>query len=581
MPPAAFVRIRPLSLIGNGRPSCWCIAALLALAVGGSGPRAGAKASEWKDLQGASFRGEPVEVLGPFGLFKTGVFTGRRMLLRGLTPEDSRRLYQEIAHRAPRAARWADARGEATADAVGRVLWIRDKQLVPADLTTLPEPELLVVLYGSHNDGESWQLVNNYISVHERFARLFAGRVTTVFMGVRHSEAEHRRIATVSNMPWLVADLRAEASMHLLARYAPAEGTLLLLLSREGVPLLSTTPTDIGGVKQFADGLADLLWLMNPANPRTWKDRLQYEAAVRPLAFAHGHGAPRLIGDPLRIDALQQRQVERIDAKIDVAADGQITQVALQPSSVLPDALRAPLADGLRHAVYLPAIDNGVAVAGTADYSLVVPPLDRQVALENLWLSGDVRTELPIKSWLVLKPVKVEEQNFFQVERTDENGMVIAKAFKVSENKVSRSMQQDAFKTDWFAETGAAAVHPHEGDRQSINENVLGWRRVVPKDGLVDFNEGPANTDYSIGYAWTEFESPADIDAWLGLGSDDGVKVWLNGDLIDDKWIQRPSRLDDDIVPLRLKKGPNQLLIKIQNATGAWSFITRIRVRER
>jgi hypothetical protein len=87
--------------------------------------------------------------------------------------------------------------------------------------------------------------------------------------------------------------------------------------------------------------------------------------------------------------------------------------------------------------------------------------------------------------------------------------------------------------------------------------------------------------DYTVGYAWAEFESPADTDAWLGLGSDDGVKIWLNGTLVLDKWIRRPSRVDEDVVPLRLRKGPNRMLVKIQNITGEWSFIYRLRLRPR
>jgi hypothetical protein len=63
------------------------------------------------------------------------------------------------------------------------------------------------------------------------------------------------------------------------------------------------------------------------------------------------------------------------------------------------------------------------------------------------------------------------------------------------------------------------------------------------------------------------------------LGSDDGVKIWLNGELVHDKWVRRPSRIDDDVVPLRLRQGANQILIKIQNATIHWSYIYRLRLR--
>jgi hypothetical protein len=37
------------------------------------------------------------------------------------------------------------------------------------------------------------------------------------------------------------------------------------------------------------------------------------------------------------------------------------------------------------------------------------------------------------------------------------------------------------------------------------------------------------------------------MDAWLGIGSDDGLKIWFNGELVHDKWIRRMSRIDDDV----------------------------------
>ncbi len=125
-------------------------------------------------------------------------------------------------------------------------------------------------------------------------------------------------------------------------------------------------------------------------------------------------------------------------------------------------------------------------------------------------------------------------------------------------------------------------MQPKEGDKQEIEGNKLKWKRMVPRDGgLVDFLDGasPGSFDYCIGYAWTEIEVPADTEAWLGIGSDDGLRIWLNGELVSDRWVQRSSRLDDDVVPLRLKKGANQFLIKIQNEKIHWSFTARLRVK--
>ncbi len=534
-----------------------------------------AKPSAWQDLAGAKFRGEPVEVLGPLALFKTSSTSGRRVLMRGLAPEDILRFHREIASRPARAARWADAKGAATSDLIGHVLRVENQELVPADLSSLPEPELLLAIYGSHNDGESWAMIRSFTAVFERAQRVYPGKLGAVFYGVRHSEAEHRRITTVTSMPWLVANFRDQNSMSFLRRYRPEEGAYLMLFSRDGVPLFSTQASDLQAIQTFADKLTKLLGQLDPNNPRSWPDRWHYLSLTRPVDFAQTTAGPLLIGDPFQPDGLRQRGVSRVDARLAVAADGEITSVELLPSSEMPEAMRTPLVDALRkQAGVLPAIERGTAVASVFDYRLIVPPENRALSADTSWLNGEAQHDLPLASWLVLKPIRVEGKYFMDVEKVAEDDTVMLKALQVSSG-VSRADQMDAFNSDWFTDSGAASVQPVEGDQQMIDGRALTWQRVVSRDGLIDFGAH----DYSVGYAWTEFESPAATDAWLGLGSDDGVKIWLNGQLGSDRWIRRMSRLDDDVVPLRLKKGKNQLLIKIQNATGDWSFIARLRTR--
>jgi hypothetical protein len=62
----------------------------------------------------------------------------------------------------------------------------------------------------------------------------------------------------------------------------------------------------------------------------------------------------------------------------------------------------------------------------------------------------------------------------------------------------------------------------------------------------------------------------------LGIGSDDGVKVWLNGELVHENWLHRGVVSDNDRVPVNFKKGKNQLVLKIQNALGPWGFCCRL-----
>ena len=56
------------------------------------------------------------------------------------------------------------------------------------------------------------------------------------------------------------------------------------------------------------------------------------------------------------------------------------------------------------------------------------------------------------------------------------------------------------------------------------------------------------------------------------FGSDDGIKVWLNGTLILSRDVDRAVRPNQDNAELNLKKGENKLLLKINNNAGDSGF---------
>lgn len=556
--------------------ACWGLIGLGLLLV----TPAAAKMSDWRDAKGKKFRGEPTGILGPFAVFRTGPDQGRRVPLRAFSPEHCLRLHAALAARPRRAENLAAARGEATAELPGHVLQVRDGQLEPADLAARPEPELLLVLGGSHNSGEGWFLSGNLNRFYHRLQRLHPGLVEGVFLGVRHDAGQHRNLAIHSGMPWLVADLDLQGALRSLNRYLPREGANAVLLTREGVPLLGAQAGDVAGVRAVIDQVAELLWQIDPANPAGWADRRHYLAATRPVEFASARADPVLVGDPLRPAVLREYGVRRVTARLAVAADGKVSPVLLTDQCEMPAELVAPLTEALSHVVAVPAIDRGRAVPGELAYRLDVPPADAEREAERAWLEGFAHPELTIPEWLVLRPIEVPEQDFAgTVVGRNPDGTIILSPMEVNTGKVSRRAQLGAFHRDWFAAAGADSVRPRAGDRQRIDDGtVLTWEKVRSVDGWVNMQSGLLR-DYTVGYAWAEFESPRATDAWLGLGSDDGVKLWLNGELVHDQWVRRPSRVDDEIVPLRLKPGANRILIKIQNVTDQWSFTYRLRLK--
>jgi hypothetical protein len=78
-----------------------------------------------------------------------------------------------------------------------------------------------------------------------------------------------------------------------------------------------------------------------------------------------------------------------------------------------------------------------------------------------------------------------------------------------------------------------------------------------------------------IVYAAGWIQAPEDMPATILLGSDDGVRVWINNALVHSNPAYRGAYPDQDIVPVRLKKGWNKVLVKILQGDGGWGFYFR------
>jgi len=160
-----------------------------------------------------------------------------------------------------------------------------------------------------------------------------------------------------------------------------------------------------------------------------------------------------------------------------------------------------------------------------------------------------------MKTWLVLGPVPIAG---------------------VEKGAPDEAAQKNAFAEDWFADhEGAAGVQPRAGAKQKLGGPELEWRVVESKTDIVDLKTATGGGDFAIAYAWAELDLPQKTKCVLGIGSDDAVKVWLNGKLIHDHWVGRAAQPDQDIVPAEFERGKNRLLLKIQNMQGDWSFACR------
>jgi len=109
----------------------------------------------------------------------------------------------------------------------------------------------------------------------------------------------------------------------------------------------------------------------------------------------------------------------------------------------------------------------------------------------------------------------------------------------------------------------------------NIEETDYEWAMLQSDYGIVDLSQLFEDW-YLIGYAWAQIEMTEETSGILGIGSDDSVKVWLNGQLVHEHWTTRGAVPDNDRVPVTFKKGTNHLVLKIQNRGGPWGFACRL-----
>jgi putative heme-binding domain-containing protein len=105
----------------------------------------------------------------------------------------------------------------------------------------------------------------------------------------------------------------------------------------------------------------------------------------------------------------------------------------------------------------------------------------------------------------------------------------------------------------------------------SVNERAARGRSVaVDGAGYLDLQAhiGTAGGS-SVAYLSKSIESPADQDARILLGTHGPVKVWVNGTVVHANRKSRVAAPGDDQVTVRLRRGRNDILVKLVSAPGS------------
>ena len=156
---------------------------------------------------------------------------------------------------------------------------------------------------------------------------------------------------------------------------------------------------------------------------------------------------------------------------------------------------------------------------------------------------------------------------------------------KTAADILARIKDLDSFIADWQV----SEVYRSEGKQgeqlfdlafapeKDINSGS--WKNAQslfsPANGMFDLSKLSGGS-HQVTYMKTLLTAETAQPAMMKIGSDDGVKVWLNGQLVHAKNVGRPINAGDDTVNVSLVKGQNTVLVKVIQITGGWGFCMQL-----
>lgn len=115
-----------------------------------------------------------------------------------------------------------------------------------------------------------------------------------------------------------------------------------------------------------------------------------------------------------------------------------------------------------------------------------------------------------------------------------------------------------------------------EGEKVTLHATERRVKKFTAQSGgfSLDNTLGARTNCFALGRL--EVHSPKQGRRLISVGSDDAVKIWLNGKEIHRHWVARSLRADEDLVMGEFQEGKNDLAVLIQNFGGPWGMAVQV-----
>ncbi len=123
---------------------------------------------------------------------------------------------------------------------------------------------------------------------------------------------------------------------------------------------------------------------------------------------------------------------------------------------------------------------------------------------------------------------------------------------------------------------GEGQIRPYEGmEVKHPDGQILKWTKFRNPFGLIPLSEILTPNVQTIVYAACVVNSSVQRKMVLSVTSNDGIRIWQNGERILEHNTMGSEEPDRDQIPVILKKGENYFCVKISQGFGKWSFQLR------
>lgn len=178
------------------------------------------------------------------------------------------------------------------------------------------------------------------------------------------------------------------------------------------------------------------------------------------------------------------------------------------------------------------------------------------------------------------EPVRLQAAYFLSLLNDRRSEPTVAKVFATTQAQRLEQAPPVGVGELWiagpFRDSGKPfeTVHPPESGPIDLSANYrtggpsVHWTRVKHNGRFFDFHALFKDTDQTSSYAFCRLDTPKTQRIDLLVGSDDGIKIWLNGRVVHENPASRGALPFQEVVPLELQEGSNDLLIRVQNVSG-------------